>query len=114
PCGGSDNGKCEVRPERHCVWFKAYRRARSIGKAFENFSICAQRLGVYTAQDYIEILKKLNEYWNVGSLRGLSDEAQRARDYLMGLPARLERISARMSIPEESYRFKWVSANGML
>jgi methylenetetrahydrofolate reductase (NADPH) len=35
PCGGSDNGRCEVRPERHCVWFKAYRRARSIGKAFE-------------------------------------------------------------------------------
>jgi len=85
-----------------------------IGAAFENFSICAQRLGVYTAQDYIEILKKLNEYWKVDALRGLNDEAERARDYLMSLPARLERISARMSFPEESFRFKWVTANGMI
>ena len=37
----------------------------TIGKAFENFSNCAQRLGVYTAQDYIDILKKLNAYWDI-------------------------------------------------
>ncbi|MEJ2161876.1 MAG: acyl-ACP desaturase [Robiginitalea sp.] len=86
----------------------------TIGTAFENFSNCAQRLGVYTAQDYIEILKKLNDYWKIGNLRELSDEAERARDYLMALPARLERISARMSFPEDQYRFKWVTANGML
>lgn len=86
----------------------------AIGKAFENFSICAQRLGVYTAQDYIDILGKLNDYWQIGSLRELSDEAERARDYLMGLPARLERISARMTFPQDPYRFKWVSADGVL
>jgi acyl-[acyl-carrier-protein] desaturase len=86
----------------------------TIGTAFENFSNCAQRLGVYTAQDYIEILKKLNDYWKIGDLRELSDEAERARDFLMGLPARLERIAARMSFPEDQYRFKWVTANGVL
>ena len=86
----------------------------TIGTAFENFSNCAQRLGVYTAQDYIEILKKLNDYWEIGNLRELSDEAERARDFLMGLPARLERIAARMSFPEDQYRFKWVTANGVL
>lgn len=86
----------------------------SIGTAFENFSNCAQRLGVYTAQDYIDILKKLNEYWKIDSLRALSDEAERARDYLMKLPARLERISERMSFPQDQYQFKWVKANGVL
>ena len=86
----------------------------TIGLAFENFSNCAQRLGVYTAQDYIEILKKLNDYWQIGDLRELSDEAEKARDYLMGLPARLERISSRMSFPQDQYRFKWVTANGAL
>ncbi|MEO1011472.1 MAG: acyl-ACP desaturase [Bacteroidota bacterium] len=85
-----------------------------MGEAFENFSNCAQRLGVYTAQDYIEILKKLNSYWQIGSVRGLSDEAQRARDYLMKLPERLQRIQERMKFPEDQYRFKWVEANGML
>ncbi|SFR35755.1 acyl-[acyl-carrier-protein] desaturase [Robiginitalea myxolifaciens] len=86
----------------------------SIGKAFENFSNCAQRLGVYTAQDYIEILKKLNAYWAIDNLRALSDEAERARDYLMKLPARLERISERMAIPTDDYRFAWVTPNGRL
>ncbi|MGB5818637.1 MAG: acyl-ACP desaturase [Saonia sp.] len=86
----------------------------NIGEAFETFSNCAQRLGVYTAQDYIEILKKLNVYWDLGSLRSLSDEAERARDYLMKLPERLQRISERMKFPEDQYRFKWVDANGII
>ena len=85
-----------------------------IGEAFENFSVCAQRLGVYTSQDYIEILSKLNAYWDLGSLRSLSDEAERARDYLMKLPDRLHRIAERMKIPDDQYKFAWVEANGML
>lgn len=85
-----------------------------IGTAFENFSNCAQRLGVYTSADYIDILKKLNAYWEIDKLRGLGDEASRARDFLMGLPARLERIAERMKTPDEQYRFSWVEANGTL
>jgi len=85
-----------------------------VGEAFENFSNCAQRLGVYTAMDYIDILKKLNAYWQIDSIRALSDEAQRARDYLVKLPDRLLRIQERMKFPEDEYRFKWVEANGTL
>ncbi|RYC52207.1 acyl-ACP desaturase [Flagellimonas olearia] len=86
----------------------------SIGLAFEQFSDCAQRLGVYTAQDYIDILQKLNDYWQLGSLQSLSDTAEKARDYLMKLPERLQRISERMKFSEEQHTFKWVTANGML
>lgn len=86
----------------------------SIGKAFENFSNSAQRLGVYTAHDYIDILRKLNDYWTMESVRGLSDEAEKAREYLVKLPSRLERIAERMSFPKDHYRFKWVTANGTL
>jgi acyl-[acyl-carrier-protein] desaturase len=86
----------------------------TIGTAFENFSNCAQRLGVYTAQDYIDILKKLNAFWELESVRSLSDEADKARDYLLKLPVRLERISERMKFPEDQYHFKWVEANGTL
>ena len=32
PCGGSLDSRCEVRPDRHCVWFKAYRRWAAIGR----------------------------------------------------------------------------------
>jgi acyl-[acyl-carrier-protein] desaturase len=86
----------------------------TIGTAFENFSNSAQRLGVYTAQDYVEILQKLNDYWELDGLRSLTDEAEKARDYLIALPARLERIAERMKFPEDQYRFKWVEANGMI
>lgn len=86
----------------------------SIGTAFENFSNCAQRLGVYTAQDYIDILRKLNEYWEIETVRSLTDEAEKAREYLMKLPERLERIADRMRFPQDQYHFKWVEANGRL
>lgn len=35
PCGGSRNGNCEVHPELHCVWFRAYRRLAAVGKTEE-------------------------------------------------------------------------------
>jgi acyl-[acyl-carrier-protein] desaturase len=85
-----------------------------IGAAFENFSNCAQRLGVYTAQDYVEILRKLNAHWELETVRSLTDEAEKARDYLIKLPERLERIAERIKFPQDEYRFKWVEANGMV
>lgn len=81
---------------------------QSIGAAFEQFSDCAQRLGVYTAQDYIDILQKLIDKWNIDKISGLTAEAEKARDFLMKLPARMQRISERIVIPEESHIFKWV------
>ena len=85
-----------------------------ISTAFELFSNCAQRIGVYTAQDYVDILRKLNEYWAIGNLTALSEQAEKARDYLMKLPDRLQRISERMKFGEDQYKFKWVEANGMM
>jgi methylenetetrahydrofolate reductase (NADPH) len=31
-CGGSNNGMCEVYPQRRCVWFRAYNRLASRGR----------------------------------------------------------------------------------
>lgn len=31
-CGGSDNGKCEVDPEKDCAWANIYERLKEIGK----------------------------------------------------------------------------------
>lgn len=81
---------------------------QKIGAAFEQFSDSAQRLGIYTAQDYIDILQKLIEKWQIDKIEGLTAEAEKARDFLMKLPARMTRISERLVIPEESHIFKWV------
>jgi acyl-[acyl-carrier-protein] desaturase len=80
----------------------------SIGTAFEKFSESAQRIGVYTALDYVDILDKLNTKWEIDKLMNLTDEAEKARDYLLKLPARMTRIAERMVTPSEEKIFSWV------
>jgi len=79
-----------------------------IGDAFEEFSNTAQRIGVYTAKDYVDILDKLIKRWEIDKITNLTDEAEKARDYLMKLPSRMLRIADRMVLPENNFKFKWV------
>ena len=79
-----------------------------ISAAFEHFSDSAQRIGVYTASDYVDILSKLNIKWEIDKITNLTDEAEKARDYLMKLPARMTRVAERMVIPVEQHIFKCV------
>lgn len=79
-----------------------------ISKAFEEFSNSAQKLGVYTANDYVDILQKLIARWEIDKIGNLTDEAEKARDYLMKLPARMAKISERIVLPEKTHIFKWV------
>ena len=76
------------------------------GNLFNDFSTVAQRIGVYTGFDYIEILKKLNVAWEIEKIKGLSPEAEKARDYLVKLPDRMFRITERIIIPETKFQFK--------
>ena len=50
-----------------------------ISTAFEEFSNTAQRIGVYTSLDYVEILEKLLETWKIDSVTNLNEEAEKAR-----------------------------------
>ena len=78
------------------------------GELFAHFSDAAQRTNVYTTYDYIEILESLLKEWSIDKVNGLTDEAEKARDYLMSLPGRLRRIADRIKIPEKQYSFKWI------
>ena len=78
------------------------------GSLFNQFSIVAQRCGVYTGFDYVDILRKLNKAWEIDKITGLTSEAEKARDYLMKLPDRMYRITERMVIPDTKYDFKWM------
>ena len=79
-----------------------------ISTAFEEFSNSAQKIGVYTASDYVDILQKLIDKWQIDKISGLTDEAEKARDYLMKLPDRMAKISERLVLPDETKIFKWV------
>ncbi len=82
------------------------------GDAFVHFSNCAERLNVYTFRDYIDIMEKLFKFWKLEDVEGLEEDGKRARDYLLGLVARMKRIADRKVISQEQYDFKWVHRNG--
>jgi len=79
------------------------------GSLFDQFSIVAQRTGVYTGFDYVDIIKKLNTLWEIDKITHLTDEAEKARDFLVKLPERMYRITERMVMPKTDYKFKWVN-----
>lgn len=62
---------------------------------YADFSEVAQRLGVYTAIDYADILEHLNKRWELESVDGLSAEAEKERDYLCKLPERFRKLAER-------------------
>lgn len=79
---------------------------------FEHFSAVAQRLGVYTARDYADILEFLVGRWKIEKLTGLSGEGQRAQDFVCGLPPRIrkleERAQGRAKQASSIVPFSWI------
>ena len=64
---------------------------------------------MYTAKDYVDIMQKLISKWQIDKITGLTDEAEKARDYLMKLPKRMINIADRLILPNNNYQFKWVT-----
>ncbi len=81
-----------------------------IGQTFGHFTDAAQRLGIYTSVDYIDILKQLIVDWKIESIKDLNEAGEKARDYLLALPDRLMKITERMKKPTMEYKFKWILA----
>ncbi|MEE1943466.1 acyl-ACP desaturase [Pedobacter sp. KR3-3] len=81
-----------------------------IGQTFGHFTDAAQRLGVYTSTDYVDILKQLIGDWKIESMRELNEAGEKARDYILALPDRLLRVAERMKNPSMEYKFKWILA----
>ncbi len=68
---------------------------------FADFSAITQKIGIYTALDYANIIDHLVKLWKVESLTGLQDGVAKAQDYLCNLSARYKKIAERMKLPEE-------------
>lgn len=79
---------------------------------FEHFSAVAQRLGVYTAKDYADILEHLVGRWKLQDFMGLSGEGKRAQDYVCTLAPRIrrleERAESRKTKQTEVMPFSWI------
>jgi acyl-[acyl-carrier-protein] desaturase len=80
---------------------------------YDNFSAVAQRLGVYTALDYADIIEHLVNEWNLEHLEGLSSEGEKERDYLCRLPSRYRKLAERSMNKKKDEEpplksFKWI------
>ncbi len=80
-----------------------------MGQTYGHFTDAAQRLGIYTAIDYVDIMKQLLVDWQIESQRDLTEAGEKARDYLMKLPDRLLKIAERMKNPGLEYKFSWIN-----
>lgn len=78
------------------------------GASFHHFSEAAQRLGVYTAKDYVNILASLIKEWKIEERTGLNEMGNKAKDYILNLPSRLSKVAERMNPQPSSYKFSWI------
>lgn len=62
---------------------------------YQNFAEVAQRLGVYTAFDYSEIIRHLIKTWDLENLTGLSSDGEKDREYICRLPDRYQKLAER-------------------
>lgn len=62
---------------------------------YENFSAVAQKLEVYTAIDYADIIEHLVKHWKLEDLDGLSSDGEKDREYLCKLAPRFRKLANR-------------------
>ena len=58
---------------------------------YGQYTAVAQRIGVYTVQDYANVIRHLVSFWKIPGIQHLSGQAAKAQDYLCGLADRFER-----------------------
>jgi acyl-[acyl-carrier-protein] desaturase len=82
---------------------------------YKDFSEVAQKLEVYTALDYADIIRHLVDRWDLSNIEGLSSEAEKERDYLCRLPERYKKLAERsmnkkkkVMEEEPERKFSWI------
>ncbi|GMH02578.1 hypothetical protein Nepgr_004417 [Nepenthes gracilis] len=78
---------------------------------FSHYSTVAQRLKIYTINDYADVLEFLIRRWNVEMLGGLSCEAREAQDYVCNLAPKIRKLEERAQATAKkapAIPFSWI------
>ncbi|KAL8130570.1 hypothetical protein V2J09_019725 [Rumex salicifolius] len=80
---------------------------------FDHFSDVAQRIGVYTAWDYADILEHLVGIWRLESVEDLTAEGREAQEFVCGLPHRIRRLQEKAEerakkLKPRAVKFSWI------
>lgn len=60
--------------------------------------VTAQKIGVYTAKDYAEVIRHLVDFWDIANIKNLGGQAAQDQDYLCGLAEFYEKKAAQLSV----------------
>jgi len=77
---------------------------------FEHFAVVAQRMGVYTVQDYAQIMRHLVGTWDIAN-QSVTGKAAAAQEFLCNHADRLESLADSMSADVSSrppVKFSWI------
>ncbi|CAK8567452.1 unnamed protein product [Lathyrus sativus] len=79
-------------------------------RLFDHYSTVAQRTGVYTTNDYADILDFLIERWKLEKLQGLTSEGERAQEFVCGLAPRIRKLQERLDerTRKINHKFTWI------
>ena len=63
---------------------------------FREMADVIRRAGIYGPEDYVKIVEEQIRFWSIETLTNLNEAAEKARDKILSIPARLTRIAEAM------------------
>lgn len=91
----------------------SHRAANGGSSLFDDYAAVAERAGVYSPSDYVDIIRYLNRRWDVANVKVRGDEALRAQEYVLELPERMKKLARfaerrRRAQPSREAAFSWL------
>ena len=74
---------------------------------FKDMADVVRRAGIYGPRDYLKIVQEQIRFWRIEMLEDLSEAGEKARDKILGIPARLERIADAMQARSRAKTFSF-------
>ena len=68
---------------------------------FDTYAAITQEIGIYTSQDYANIVEHLVDFWGVEYLKDLTSEGNKMQDYLCKIPERYKKLAERVQFSPE-------------
>jgi len=74
---------------------------------FREMADVVRRSGIYGPRDYLKIVEEQIRFWKIETLQGLNEAGEKAREKILGIPARLERIADAMQARNRAKTFSF-------
>lgn len=74
---------------------------------FREMADVIRRAGIYGPREYIKIVEELIRFWAIDAVTGLDELGKKAQEKILGVPARLKRISDAMETRSKAKTFSF-------